>query len=841
MAQWKQHIKLEGVATPESFRKKGRGPRPEIPQCDRLAHGGKLQDELSHAWDTYTERRQKVPSPLDREHGIFLEITSQPGYPLPEEKLDNRDFDLRHLRKVGDQEVAVVFVREKSRRRVAKKIEDYLNPDKNTKNGNPSNQLLVTRISEIKLADTASFWTDSAERFPEAPDKKVWLELWIKRGATHLSQEELSEALSQNTEIEIGNSALTFFDNYVLLIRASLNDLAFAPELIGSLEELRAAKEPPEFWVELSPYEQHEWVKELLERTQCHAPEATACVLDTGINYHHPLLAPACAEERSVSWRPEWPKFDEFDRFNLAKRTNAHGSMQAGVVIYNDLRAALEGQETIELRFDVESGRILPPNGSNPPGLLGQLTAGTASKLEIDRPLLPRVYSLAVTAALEPISGQPSSWSAEIDQFTSGAEDGTARLFIISAGNNPNVAPNTDHWDQVAQTPIEDPAQAWNALTVGAYTNQTSIQDITFDGWSPMAEAGDVAPQSSSSVNWEWRDQAPFKPDLVAEGGNCALSPDHQDADMINPLSVLTTSGRADGALFEYHGDTSAACASITHIATDLRATYPNLWPETIRGLLVHSAEWTPAMKSRLQQLRPTMGRSNATSKMLRTVGYGVPSSTRSKASAAHALTLVYEDYLQPFSKESRNNPDPTLNEMHLIRLPWPTMGLNQLALEANAEVRLKVTLSYFVEPNPGRRGYRSRYRYQSHGLRFDVIRPLQSEANFRQKVNDHAKDESYDGPEDQDSGWMLGPNLRTRGSLHSDTWHGTAADLLQRHTLAVYPVAGWWKYRGVEERWHERVRYSLLVSLEVPENSVDIYSEVANKVAVDTSEPINV
>ncbi|WP_148252204.1 S8 family peptidase [Aidingimonas lacisalsi] len=839
MAQWKQHIKLEGVAIPESFRKKGRGPRPLIPQCDRFTHGGKLQGELSHAWSTYEERRQRVPSPLDRDRGIFLEITSQPGYPLPEEKLDNQDFDLRHLRKVGDQEVAVVFVPEKSRRRVANKIENYLDPKKDRK-GKPSNQFLVTRVAEIKLADTASFWTDSTERLPETPDKKVWLELWIKRRATHLSREELSEALSQNTEIEIGNSALTFFDNYVLLIRASLNDLAFAPELIGSLEELRAAKEPPEFWVELSPYEQHEWVQELLERTQRHAPEATACILDTGINYHHPLLAPACAEERSVSWRPEWPTFDEFDRFNPLKRTDAHGSMQAGVVIYNDLRAALEGQETIELRFDVESGRILPPNGSNPPGLLGQLTAGTASKLEIDRPLLPRVYSLAVTAAPEPISGQPSSWSAEIDQFTSGAEDGTARLFIISAGNNPNVAPNTDHWDQVAQTPIEDPAQAWNALTIGAYTEQTSIRHTTFDGWSPIAEAGDVAPQSSSSVYWEWRDQAPFKPDLVAEGGNCALSPDHKDADMINPLSVLTTSGRTDGALFEYHGDTSAACASITHIATDLRATYPDLWPETIRGLLVHSAEWTPAMERRLEHLRRTTSRSAATATMLRTVGYGVPNKVRAKASAAHALTLVYEDYLQPFSQKlGKKRSDPTLNQMHLIRLPWPTMGLSELAPET--KVRLKVTLSYFVEPNPGRRGYRSRYRYQSHGLRFDVIRPAQGETNFRQKVNEEARDESYSGPEEQDSGWMLGPSLRTRGTLHSDTWEGTAADLLRRNTLAVYPIAGWWKYREAEERCNENVRYSLLVSLEVPENSVDIYSEVASKVAVETPATISV
>jgi hypothetical protein len=48
-------------------------------------------------------------------------------------------------------------------------------------------------------------------------------------------------------------------------------------------------------------------------------------------------------------------------------------------------------------------------------------------------------------------------------------------------------------------------------------------------------------------------------------------------------------------------------------------------------------------------------------------------------------------------------------------------------------------------------------------------------------------------------------------------------------HTLAVYPVGGWWKYRAGEERWQNRVRFSLIVSIDVPDSEVDIYSEVEN------------
>ena len=39
-------------------------------------------------------------------------------------------------------------------------------------------------------------------------------------------------------------------------------------------------------------------------------------------------------------------------------------------------------------------------------------------------------------------------------------------------------------------------------------------------------------------------------------------------------------------------------------------------------------------------------------------------------------------------------------------------------------DVRMRVTLSYFVEPNPPRRGYVARHQYASHGLRFSVRRP---------------------------------------------------------------------------------------------------------------------
>ncbi|HVK57050.1 MAG TPA: S8 family peptidase, partial [Burkholderiales bacterium] len=371
--------------------------------------------------------------------------------------------------------------------------------------------------------------------------------------------------------------------------------------------------------------------------------------------------------------------------------------------------------------------------------------------------------------------------------------------------------------------------QSWNALTVGAYTERTTNDDPTFNGWSPFARAGDVAPASRSSVNWSWKKHAPYKPDLVAEGGNRLLSPDGTEVSNEDVVSLLTTSGRITGQLFEVSADTSAACALVSRQAAILMTEYPEYWPETIRGLLVHSAEWTERMSERFGVLHRKHSPKVAKETMLRSVGYGVPNLERARYSASHALTLVAQDEVQPFIKDAqaKDSTDPKLHEMRLYQLPWPIEVLQQLPPEI--DVKLRVTLSYFIEPNPGRRSYRQRYSYQSHGLRFEVIRPGQSLPNFRAYINGLAEMEEYDGPEGESDGWQLGPQLRTRGSLHSDTWTGSAAALADMYTIAVYPVGGWWKYRTAQDRWQHTVRYSLIVSIDVPDESVDIYSVVEN------------
>lgn len=507
----------------------------------------------------------------------------------------------------------------------------------------------------------------------------------------------------------------------------------------------------------------------------------------------------------ATAWDAIWPHYDEYSHSGSYE----HGSLQAGFAAFGNLIDCGLDNEPVTLSHFIESGRILPPYGNNDPALYGAITSD---------------------GSLE--SGKPSSWSAEIDQFCSGVEDGKQRLFVISAGNNVNIFPDTDYWEQVHLAQIENPAQSWNALTIGAYTEMTTNDDPDFVGWSPFACSGDIAPTSRSSVNWSWRKQSPFKPDVVAEGGNRLISADRTEISNEDVVSLLTTSGRTTRQLFERSGDTSAACALVSKYAAQLMAEYSDYWPETIRGLIIHSASWTPRMMERFGGLFMNHSLKIAKEALLRTVGYGVPDIERARYSANNALTLIAEGENQPFIKRfnATNAVDPTINQMKLYQLPWPLTELQNLPPEL--EVKLKVTLSYFIESNPGRRGYRSRFSYQSHGLRFETIRPGQTVNNFRASINALAGTDEYHGPEGDNNGWFLGTQLRTRGSVHSDIWVGSAQDLADMHTIAVFPVDGWWKYKIADERWKNHVRFSLLVSIEVPET--DIYSVIENKIQTE-------
>ena len=209
-----------------------------------------------------------------------------------------------------------------------------------------------------------------------------------------------------------------------------------------------------------------------------------------------------------------------------------------------------------------------------------------------------------------------------------------------------------------------------------------------------------------------------------------------------------------------------------------------------------------------------------------RRYGMGVPDLTRATRSASDALTLIVQDTIRPFDGRGK------MLDLHLHELPWPTEALDELG---EVEVQLRVTLSYFIEPNPSRRGWRGRYRYASHGLRFDLRRPTESTDEFHQRINKLARE---DGERHQSVGsdaeeWLFGPNSRVAGSVHADVWRGTASDLALRGCIAVFPVSGWWKDRKDRDHSERGAHYALVASIESPTEDVDLWTPVATELGV--------
>ena len=306
------------------------------------------------------------------------------------------------------------------------------------------------------------------------------------------------------------------------------------------------------------------------------------------------------------------------------------------------------------------------------------------------------------------------------------------------------------------------------------------------------------------------------------EGGNSAIDPATKKADSVDDLSLLTTKISATGGMLTTTGDTSGAAALASRLAARIWAEYPTLWPETIRGLLIHSARWTDSM---VREFPHSLRHDR-----LRVYGYGVPNFQKAMSSANREATQIIEGVLQPFEWDRGSSRCKT-KDMHLHYLPWPKEVLESLG---EATVTMRVTLSYFIEPSPGRRGWNRGNRYQSCGLRFEVKRPLEMLSDFTNRVSAalREEDEDYVGAGADEREWSLGSNLRKKGSVHSDSWTGSAVNLANCGMIAVFPITGWWKERHHLKGWMKTVRYSLIVSLETSVET-DLYTPIANKIGV--------
>ena len=301
----------------------------------------------------------------------------------------------------------------------------------------------------------------------------------------------------------------------ITIIQANQQQLGEIIESFDFITEIRRAQEPESFWTSQYNAEQAEWVEDLLKRMNViESSNVYVTILDSGVNKGHPLLSPVLSDRDCHTVSPEWNVND----------IKGHGTLMAGICSFGNLKNALETRDMVELISHLESVKILPNDGKNDEDLYGYLTSQGVFLAEINNPQASRIICLAVTSSYQTDNGRPSSWSATIDALSSGANDNQKRLFIISAGNIRNPEDLIKYPVSNHEISVESPAQAWNALTVGAFTAKGFISGTEYSGYELVAIPGTLSPFSTTSLTWEPKTW-PYKPDIILEGGNLLKTP----------------------------------------------------------------------------------------------------------------------------------------------------------------------------------------------------------------------------------------------------------------------------------------------------------------------------
>ena len=799
------------------------GSPPKLPRRDPNAHRAQIERQLDAIEKQIGDRTPSSRDSLAARE--IIAVRPLEGTQLAAKSLSDQNSDARLVGEISETGTVILDVKDSRLQYLRKKLNDFADDTKKHRN--------KSAIAPMESIGLASIDDVSGSRLRPSEFKvsqPYWFEVACRGGyrrpenEAQQSREQLSRQLQclgilQDIEEFLAAELIYFY------LRLTLDELKNLQAATDCIYEVDLAPPP------IRDLKLFDKVMTADIRDFTLAPPAerapSVVILDTGISTGHPLLQAAILTATTAGKLIPSPE-----------DTHGHGTKMAGVILYEDLGGAIEhGSATSP--FWIQSSRLLAYPGKGTASdenyekwpILTQDAITSAETTDVSR--RNRAFVLAVTQTMQeppfdsqeppfdsqepPFDSQeppfdslvPTLWSHAADQIA--FNEGEGRLLIISAGNA-----REDRWRTLAEQypqlqlseKIHQPGQAANVVTVGAYTQRCELprSEEYNEGKVVALSPGGISPFSSTGLKGKW----PIKPDVVEEGGNLAIVSDLPDFS-VPTLSGLTTSHRHTlRAPLGLLSMTSEAAARVGRLAASIWLVEPGLRPATVRALIVHSANWTPQMAEQFSGVR----------ERLRACGYGVPDADMARGCASRRATIVIEDFVSnAIAHEEPKKPSPKLpntkktetkykRQMKLYRVPIP----DELLGQDDPDVELRVSLSYFAEPNTF-----GRQIFYGLDLKWDMQGPQESEDDFLQRINKFRRSKSSEERHDKhikkkSFDWDVGIQARSRGTVQSDRWRGKMSEIVGDKLIAIIPVLGWWDQR--KDLKTQRMDFSLVVSI---------------------------
>ncbi len=137
----------------------------------------------------------------------------------------------------------------------------------------------------------------------------------------------------------------------------------------------------------------------------------------------------------------------------------------SSVALYGDLYRHLAGTEKVEIGHGLISIKVLPEQGFpvNEPEFYGLIIEESVQRCDVIDATAKKIICYAITHPAETATGRPSITSSYIDKLRS-RFDGRHSAFVCARRRNIGEDILPAHYDDInVASPVEDPAQSWNA------------------------------------------------------------------------------------------------------------------------------------------------------------------------------------------------------------------------------------------------------------------------------------------------------------------------------------------------------------------------------------------